>query len=121
MDINMRKNKYGNEKIVVDGQEFDSLLEYSRYRQLKILERAKEIKDLQRQVPFELQPSYKKGNKTIRGINYIADFVYIDLRTGNKVVEDTKGYRNEVYKLKKKLFEYVYKDMQITEIRKEDL
>ena len=119
--MHISRSKYGNEKIVADGQEFDSLLEYSRYRQLKILERAGEIKNLQRQVSFELQPRYKKGNKTIRAITYIADFVYVDVRTGKKVIEDTKGYRNEVYKLKKKLFEYVYKDMQITEIRKEDL
>lgn len=120
MNINS-KSKYGNQKIIVNGQTFDSQLECARYMQLKILERAKKIKDLQRQVAFELQPSYKKGNKTIKAITYIADFVYIDLQTGMKVIEDTKGYRNEVYKLKKKLFEYVYKDMQITEIMKEDL
>ena len=114
-------NKYRNKKIKINGQEFDSQLEYMRYCQLKILERAKEIKDLQRQVIFELQPKYKKGNKTIRAINYIADFVYIDAETGQKIIEDTKGFKNDVYKLKKKLFEYIYKDLEIREIRKEDL
>ena len=69
-------NKYKNKKIVIDGIKFDSRLEANRYCQLKILERAREIKDLRRQVEFVIQPSYKKNNKTIRAIKYIADFVY---------------------------------------------
>lgn len=119
--MDLKINKYGNKKIFIDGQEYDSKLEYQRYCQLKLLEKANEIKDLRRQVCFEIQPSYRKRNKTIRAINYIADFVYIDIRTGQTVVEDTKGYRNEVYKLKKKIFEYVYKDLEIKEIEKGDL
>lgn len=114
-------NKYGNKKVFIDGEEYDSKLEYHRYCQLKLLERAKEIKDLRRQVSFEIQPKYKKGNKTIRAINYVADFVYTDVKTGQTIVEDTKGYRNEVYKIKKKVFEYVYKDLEIKEVKWEDL
>ena len=51
----------------------------------------------------------------------MADFVYTDVKTGKTIVEDTKGYRNEVYKIKKKIFEYVYKDLEIKEIEKGDL
>lgn len=114
-------NKYRNIKVKVNGIEFDSRLEANRYCQLKILERAKEIKDLRRQVEFVLQPSYRKNNKTIRAIKYVADFVYYDRRKMKTIIEDTKGYRNEVYKLKKKMFEYQYPHLEITEIRKEDM
>lgn len=115
MDI--RKNKYGNKKVTVDGIKFDSQLEANRYCELKILERAGEIKDLRRQIKFELQPSYIKNNKSIQSINYIADFVYYDVNKKKFIVEDVKSEatKTQVYKLKKKLFEYKY-DLEIKEI-----
>lgn len=115
------KNKYGNKKVKInEGETLDSELEYARYCELKILERAKEIQDLRRQVSFELQPSYRKNNKTIKPIYYKADFVYFD-KNGKIIVEDTKGYKTEIYKIKKKIFEYKYPELEIKEIRKEDL
>lgn len=114
-------NKYKNKKIVIDGIKFDSRLEANRYCQLKILERAREIKDLRIQVEFVIQPSYKKNNKTIRAIKYIADFVYYDVKKKKTIIEDTKGFRNEVYRIKKKIFEYKYPELEIVEIRREDL
>lgn len=111
-------SKYGNKKIVVDGEEFDSQLEANRWYELKLLQRAKQIKDLRRQIRFELQPSYKKNGKTIQSINYIADFVYYDINKKKFIVEDTKGYKTETYKLKKKIFEYKYTELEITEIYK---
>ena len=115
------KNKYGNKKVKTNnGEKLDSELEYARYCELKILERAKEIKNLRRQVSFELQPSYRKNNKIIRAIYYKADFVYFD-KNGKMIVEDTKGYKTEEYKIKKKIFEYKYPELEIKEIRKEDL
>ena len=112
----MSNSKYGNEKVVVDGIKFDSLLEANRWQELKLLQRAKQIQDLDRQVRFELQPCYKKNNKTIKAINYVADFVYYDLNKKKMIVEDTKGFKTDVYKLKKKIFEYVFPDLEITEI-----
>ncbi len=114
-------SKYGNKKIVVDGIEFDSQLEANRYCQLKILQRANEIKDLRRQVKFELQPTFKKNGKSIQSINYIADFTYYDLKKNKIIVEDTKGFKTETYKIKKKLFDYAYPELEIKEIRKEDI
>ena len=64
------------------------------------------ISDLRLQVKYELIPKYKIGNRTVRAMNYIADFVYNE--NGKEVVEDSKGYRTEVYKLKKKIFEHRY-------------
>lgn len=110
------KSKYKAKKTIVDGIRFDSQKEANRYLDLLVLEKAGLIQDLHRQVRFELQPSYKKKGKTIRAIYYIADFVYYDTFKGQKIVEDTKGYRTEIYKLKKKIFEYKYPGMEIKEV-----
>ncbi len=109
-------SKYGAKKVIINGIKFDSQKEGNHYLELKLLEKQGLIKDLRIQVRFELQPSYKKNGKTIRAIYYIADFVYYDTFKGQKIVEDTKGYRTEIYKLKKKLFEYKYPDLEIKEV-----
>ena len=81
-------SKYKNKKIIVDGIKFDSIKEYNHYLDLRLLENKGVIKDLRNQVRFGLQPSYKKNGKTIRAINYVADFTY--LLNGKLIVEDTK-------------------------------
>ncbi len=96
------RNKYHAKKTEVDGITFASKKEASRYRQLKLMERAKAIQDLQMQVKFPLIKKSKYG----REIKYIADFTYYD--NGQLVVEDTKGYRTDVYKLKKRLMAEIY-------------
>jgi hypothetical protein len=55
--------------------------------------------------------------------DYIADFSYIDLnqtglqgQIGCEVVEDVKGFKTDVYKLKKKLVEALYRGTKIIEI-----
>ena len=63
-------------------------------------------------------PSFKKDNKTFRKTCYIADFSYYDNELGKVIVEDTKGFSNDVYKLKKKMFEYKYTDLTIREIKR---
>ena len=69
-------NKYKNHKIQIDRYVFDSVAEGRRYRELKLLERAREITDLQLQPKFLLQEAFKKNGKTYRKIEYIADFMY---------------------------------------------
>ncbi len=109
-----RGSKYKNVKISVDGEVFDSLKEFRRWRELKLLEKAGEISELRRQVPFELLPVQREpdkigprgGRKPGRVIEreavYIADFVYLDA-DGREVVEDCKGKRTRDYILKRKL------------------
>lgn len=111
-------SKYGNRKVFVGAVAFDSRLEARRYHELLLMQKAGIICDLKTQVPFELQPSFKKGGKTVRAITYKADFVYIVCGTGKTVVEDTKGFRTEVYKIKKKLFEYKYPELTIKEVKR---
>ena len=94
--------KYGNVRTTVDGITFDSKHEANRWCELKLLEKAGEISDLRRQVKFELIPaSYENGKLLARSISYIADFVY--RQNGLNVIEDAKGCKTEVYKIKKKL------------------
>lgn len=96
-------SKYKNKKVVVDNILFDSKKEANYYTKLKILRDAGKILDLELQKRFVLQQGFKLHGKTYRAITYIADFVYKD-SDGQVHVVDTKGYRTEVYKIKKKLF-----------------
>lgn len=110
-------SKYYSKKVIVDGIKFDSKKEARRYLQLKLLLKAKKIKDLELQKTFELQPKYVNNNgEKIRAITYKADFFYYDNTKKIFIVEDTKGFKTEVYKLKKKIFEYVYPNLTIKEM-----
>lgn len=108
------RNKYYNKKCVYKGIEFDSKKERDHYIILEQLEKTGQIKELKLQVKFELQPKFIINGKVIRPITYIADFTYLD-KDNKLVVVDTKGFRTEVYKLKKKMFEYQYK-IEIKEV-----
>ena len=94
-------SKYNNQKIRVDGELFDSKREYNRWCELRLLERSGIIQTLQRQVKFRLIDSQKTSERTERPCDYIADFVYCE--NGSRVVEDCKGMRTDVYKIKRKL------------------
>lgn len=107
-------NKYHNKKTEIDGITFDSIKEGMRYSELKLLEKAGVIKDLVLQPRYELQPSYEINGRKVRKIEYVADFEYFDNEKKTKVIEDCKGMRTDIYKLKKKLFEYKY-GIEVTE------
>lgn len=97
-------SKYHNRK--TDG--FDSQAEANRYYELLLLQRAGRISDLQCQVKFRLLPAQYVGKKCIfKAVDYVADFTYYD-ETGEYVVEDVKGYRTDVYKLKAKMMYYFH-------------
>ena len=103
-------SKYGAKKITYDGITFDSMREAQRWCELKLLQRGKVISDLQRQVKFELLPSQNGecGKVIERPVHYIADFVYIENKTGRKIVEDAKGIRTKEYVLKRKMMLYFH-------------
>ena len=108
-------NKYRAKKVSLEGYTFASKAEAKRYSELRLLERAKEISELQLQIPFELM-AYSEDNGVAPTVgHYVSDFVYRD--TNNKlVVEDVKGFRTPLYKWKKKHFEAQY-GIKITEVR----
>lgn len=96
-------SKYHAVKEKVDGITFDSKKEASRYRQLKLLERAKAIQDLKVHQKYPLIPKDEMGPE----VRYVCDFTYYE--NGHLVVEDVKGYKTDVYKLKKRLMFREYK------------
>lgn len=113
------KSKYYNVKTrALDGTVFDSLKEARRWDELLLLQRAGKITELQRQVKYELIPAQyetyerygKKGQRLKDGVmllerkvEYVADFVYTIVETGENIVEDAKGIRTKEYILKRKL------------------
>lgn len=106
VSVNVR-NKYHNRKT----KGFDSAKEWRRNQELEIMQRAGEISELNRQVPFVLMSSYtiadettRQGFRTVREIRYIADFTY-RLKDGTRIIEDVKGMQTEVFKIKRKLLE----------------
>ena len=112
------QSKYKNKKVMVDGIWFDSKKEANRFRELRLLESAGLIKDLDYQVKFVLIPAQRepdtvgpkggthKGKLIERECAYVADFVY--QKDGKTIVEDTKGFRTADYKIKRKLMLYVH-------------
>ena len=116
-----KQPKYHNNKItrMINGEvvTFDSRKEARRYDELRLLERAGAICDLERQKRYRLIPAQRgKDGKVIeRECAYVADFVYVDKATGQLVVEDTKGYKTKDYIIKRKLMLERY-GVQIREV-----
>lgn len=101
--------KYRNKKTTVDGIVFDSAKEANRYAELRLLEKAGQIFNLQRQVPFVLIPKQERDGKVIeRAVTYKADFVYTE--NGEEVVEDVKSEATitKEYIIKRKLMLWEY-------------
>lgn len=111
-----KANKYKNKPVVIDGIRFDSQKEGIRYKELKLLERAGLIKEIKLQTSFELQPSFSKNGNKFRAITYRADFDYIT-KDGKHIIEDVKGIQTDVFKLKHKLFEYHYPELELRIIK----
>lgn len=111
-----KQSKYRNTKTIVDDIKFDSRKEADYYCQLKLLKRAGEIKDFGLQPRYELQPTFKKDGKTHRSITYVADFI-VDNNDGTTDIIDIKGMETQVFKIKKKLFEYKYPDKTLKIIK----
>lgn len=118
-DTSRRGHKYGAVRTEVDGITFASKAEAARYQELKLLERAQEIKELRLQPEFPLYagcelPLTPDRDPLQLGV-YRGDFTYIDCRTGRSVVEDVKGFKTPLYRWKKKHVEAQY-GIQISEI-----
>ena len=116
--------KYHNKKTVADGIKFDSKLEAERYAQLKMMECAGVIRDLELQPEYELIPSFRKNGKTWRRTLYKADFRYILAEDDSYIIEDVKGSTaviTDVFRLKQKLFEYRYPELSIKIVTRKDM
>lgn len=104
-----RLSKYRNTPVVVSGKTIASKREARRLAELQLLEKAGKIHSLQTQVRLELLPAqYIDGKCVERAAHYVADFAYFDLDRGHDVIEDAKGYKTPMYRLKKKLMLWVH-------------
>ena len=111
----VKRSKYGNTKTVINGIEFDSKKESERFLELAMLQKAGVIKNLERQKRFEIVPKTKDE----RAVYYYADFVYLEVESGKMICEDVKSEatkRDKTYIIKRKLFQYLYKDYEFREI-----
>ena len=104
--------KYHNKIVRTQEGIFHSQREYARWCELKLLERAKGIQDLRRQVSYELAPRCILDGKVRRSVRYVADFEYLE--GGKRITEDSKGPKNRVYLLKRHLMKTVH-DVEIRE------
>jgi hypothetical protein len=95
-----RRFKYGNKPTEVDGIRFASKREAARYSELKLLERAGKISALR------LQPAFPLDVNGVPVCLYRADFAYVE--NGRHAVEDSKGFRTDVYKIKRALMKAVH-------------
>lgn len=112
----MIRNKYNAKKVKLDGYTFDSMMEADHYCELKLLERAKVIRDLKVHPAYILQEPFIYQGRKERAIKYEADFSYEE--DGRQVVEDVKGMRTDAYKIKRKLFLYKYNDVIFKEVHR---
>lgn len=98
-----RRSKFGAQKTTVDGIEFDSKAEARRYSELRILERTGKIKNLERQVRYDLEVNGERIGF------YKADFRYWDQARSEEIVEDVKGVRTPVFAIKAKLMKALHR------------
>lgn len=102
------RSKYRNKRTEVDNISFHSRKEAARYKELCILLRIGQIKDLQ------LQPRFPLYVNNVKICTYVADFRYTTA-DGKTVIEDAKGMATQTYKLKRKLFDVLYAPLRIVE------
>lgn len=111
-------SKYGAKKVQIDGITFASKAEAKRYTELKILERAGHISNLELQPKFELAPAvkYTGAARAKPALRYVADFRYVD-HLGNTIVEDVKGFKTDAYQIKRHLMLAIH-GIEVVEARR---
>ena len=96
---------------------FDSDLECNRYIYLKGLENASKIKNLGVHYLLKVQDEFINANGDfIPAITYNADFIYQDVETGKRVVEDVKGaslFEDTRFLIEKQLFDHNFKEKDL--------
>ncbi len=104
------KSKYGSKKCEIDGEMFDSIMEGKFYVYIKEQKRIGKIKSFEIHPVFPLLESFPKYGKVIRSITYISDFrvMYAD---GSEIIYDVKGRETADFKIKKKLFDFKYRNL----------
>jgi hypothetical protein len=109
------KSKYHAKRIDKYGRTWDSKKELKEYEQLLILQQAGEVKTIELQPQFELQPGFTHAGKRERAITYKADFK-VTYSDGRIEIIECKGFKTRDYVLRRKLLLYKYPDVNFVEI-----
>ena len=104
--------KYNNKKTTIDDIVFDSKDEALYYEALKDMKANGLIKDFELQPEFILQEGFEKDEKKYRAIKYTADFRVLTNNDSSYIV-DVKGMLTTEFKIKMKLFNYKYPDIEL--------
>lgn len=126
-----KPSKYRNVRVEIDGHKFDSKREAAIYQELKLREKAGEIRDLKLQVPIVLWcPDCTPENapwdsrRMVEVSRYIADFTFEEKTDPGDmtvqwdfIVADCKGGRNtQMFQLKKRWL-FLQSGIEIRELR----
>ena len=108
----LRANKYHAQVCTVDGIRFDSRKEARRYERLKMLAAGGEIRELELQpeFPITVLELWRDGGHLVACGRFRADFRYVETRSGEVVIEDTKSgpTKTTAYRLRKRLVEAIH-------------
>ena len=104
----------------MDGINFDSLAEASRYQELKLFQASGAIWGLKCHPRFEIVPACNYDGKRERALYYEADFEYCEDNGGDPpthVVEDVKGFETATFRIKRRLFIWQYPETRFVVTR----
>ena len=107
----IKRHKFGAQKATVNGEMLDSRLEGRHYAKLLLLQKAGEVMEIKRQVPFVVTAEPKELS-----VKYVADFV-VTFKDGREEIQDCKGYETREYKRKKRLLKK-FLNIEIVEIKR---
>ena len=105
------------QKASADGYTFDSIVEFQRYQELKLLAAVGKITDLVVHPSFVLQVGFTYQGKKIQPIKFTADLEYIE--NGQRVVEDVKSNWTATftdYSIRRRMFIYQHQDIDFREV-----
>ena len=115
--------KFHSKQVVVNGIKFQSKLEGTRYQQLLWLLDADEITDLKLQPEFQIFEGYTDAvtGEKHRSRYYVGDFKYVDTKSHQTIVEDTKGVETDVFKLKWEMVQEKYPEYAFRKLTNKDV
>lgn len=108
----VKKSKYNNNRVRVDGILFDSQLEADYYSDLKLQLKMGTIRGFCRQPEFILQ----EGFGATKPVCYRADFIVFNL-DGTAEIIDTKGFETQEFKRTKKLFRAKFPRLELKVVK----
>ena len=115
LGLQTKVEKYNRKKAKLDGTMFDSTKERDYYAELLLLKHAGEIRKIELQPQFLLQPAFVNSQgKKERAIIYKADFK-VTYSDGHVEIVDTKGFKTRDYRIKRKMLLFKYPDINFKE------